>query len=426
MPYEKNSDLPDPVKAALPAAAQSIYRNAVNSALTAGDDEETAAMKAWGAVKNAGYEKNDSGKWVKMAANDPNKKDIEVEILATGTHHGVPFEAKHLNHMVDHFNELQGKIKPPVKLGHRELKGQPALGWVKSLRVAGNKLIALLSDVPGIVREAIEKRLYRRVSIEGYVNMEVGGKVYDRVLSAVTLLGADIPEVKDLKDLQAYLSSNVPLFPPDLLADGEFAFEKVVTLTYNNQTENVEEDNTMSDEQKLEFERRILALENQIKTSEGERDASRIELERIKAENKAKDREMRLTEFKSWCEGEVKAGKMTPAARDILVNDIGKVSFDEESKVISFPADTIKRALEAQKPGKADFGEQGQGSGDGGEGGVTPTDAMLKLTTMANEAVMKSGGKMTFSEAYQSALTLNPELAAVANRNYAPQAESQE
>jgi cation transport regulator ChaB len=67
MPYRSNKDLPPAVKDALPAAAQDIYRNVANSVLAEGGDEQAAARQAWGAVKNAGYEKDKaSGKWRKV------------------------------------------------------------------------------------------------------------------------------------------------------------------------------------------------------------------------------------------------------------------------------------------------------------------------------------------------------------------------
>ena len=64
MPYERNADLPEPVRNALPAAAQTIFRKAYNAALkTYNGDESKAAAVAWTAVKNAGYKKAASGTW---------------------------------------------------------------------------------------------------------------------------------------------------------------------------------------------------------------------------------------------------------------------------------------------------------------------------------------------------------------------------
>ena len=72
MPYDKRSDLPEPVKRVLPAHAQDIYQQAFNHAWTEykdpdyrrGDEsrEEVAHKVAWAAVKHE-YQKGDDDKW---------------------------------------------------------------------------------------------------------------------------------------------------------------------------------------------------------------------------------------------------------------------------------------------------------------------------------------------------------------------------
>lgn len=65
MPYAERSDLPDSVRDNLPAHAQDICKEALNSAWDEYDHEEERAHRvAWAAVKHQ-YHKSDSGKWVK-------------------------------------------------------------------------------------------------------------------------------------------------------------------------------------------------------------------------------------------------------------------------------------------------------------------------------------------------------------------------
>lgn len=68
MPYASNASLPDAIKAALPVAAQGIWRNTFNSQEKRGLSEQRCFQSAWAAVKNAGYEKPTSGegKWHKV------------------------------------------------------------------------------------------------------------------------------------------------------------------------------------------------------------------------------------------------------------------------------------------------------------------------------------------------------------------------
>ena len=73
MPYERNDDLPESVRDHLPQGAQTIYREAFNSAWEQYADadkrrddasrEETAHRVAWAAVKQS-YEKQ-GDRWVK-------------------------------------------------------------------------------------------------------------------------------------------------------------------------------------------------------------------------------------------------------------------------------------------------------------------------------------------------------------------------
>ena len=72
MPYDRLSDLPEPVRDHLPKHAQEIYKEAFNSAWDEYRDpderrgdasrEETAHKVAWAAVKHD-YEKGADGDW---------------------------------------------------------------------------------------------------------------------------------------------------------------------------------------------------------------------------------------------------------------------------------------------------------------------------------------------------------------------------
>lgn len=75
MPYADVKELPESVKQALPVHAQTIYKEAFNSAYEEykapserrGDEsrEEVAHKVAWSAVKKV-YKKGDDGKWHKQ------------------------------------------------------------------------------------------------------------------------------------------------------------------------------------------------------------------------------------------------------------------------------------------------------------------------------------------------------------------------
>jgi predicted RNase H-like nuclease (RuvC/YqgF family) len=94
---------------------------------------------------------------------------------------------------------------PPLKFGHSAdaKPGDPAIGWVKNLRRSGSKLIADFIDLPVAVYEAIKQRSFDTLSCEIFWDYSPDGKkTFNRALKAVSLLGADIPAVKNLRPLR--------------------------------------------------------------------------------------------------------------------------------------------------------------------------------------------------------------------------------
>lgn len=154
----------------------------------------------------------------KTKATEP----FEVEVFATGNWLGRPWTTAHLDEMVANFGRLKDFVKPPVKLGHNDEQilaqqdGQPALGWVASLRRVGTKLLATIRDMPELIKDLVRARRYDRVSAELYPHWEdtsaeqsLGTGVTGMVMSALALLGADVPEVKTLDDLHRVLASEI-------------------------------------------------------------------------------------------------------------------------------------------------------------------------------------------------------------------------
>jgi len=137
-------------------------------------------------------------------------KTIEgVEIFAVGTWNGMKFSQDDLSAIAENTNNLLTKKehKPPVKLGHNDEQildqgdGQPALGWITNFSIEGDKLKADFEDVPDILVSAIEKKLFKQVSVEMEHIKTVGW-----IVTAAAVLGADLPAVKTLEDLSAFLS----------------------------------------------------------------------------------------------------------------------------------------------------------------------------------------------------------------------------
>jgi hypothetical protein len=133
-----------------------------------------------------------------------------VEVFAVGRWNGIEFTHADLSQMAEAFAKLKDVHKVPLKFGHNAEQpvtdGKPALGWVTDMYVRGSKLLADFDDVPDVVHKAIDKKLYRRVSIELSIGVKYKSDRLPFVVDAVALLGADIPAVNTLADLNAFLS----------------------------------------------------------------------------------------------------------------------------------------------------------------------------------------------------------------------------
>lgn len=134
------------------------------------------------------------------------KNILGVEIFKVGVHKGRRFSIGDLRSLVDAFNKLD--FKPPVKLGHQwRDANQPepmAAGWVENVRLSGETIVADLVDLPDEVYDAIRQRRYDNVSAEIAFNMERNGKVYEKALTALALLGINLPAVAGLKPLHKH------------------------------------------------------------------------------------------------------------------------------------------------------------------------------------------------------------------------------
>lgn len=144
-------------------------------------------------------------------SHEDGKSIAAVEVFAAGEWNGDYYSTDDLDEMVKAYEENKQTLKPALKLGHDEEQkllqrdGYPAAGWVENLRRVGDKLVADFKQVPSKIYDAIKKGAYKKVSSEIYWDIKLGEKSYKRFLSAVSLLGVDLPAVSSLSDiLQLY------------------------------------------------------------------------------------------------------------------------------------------------------------------------------------------------------------------------------
>jgi hypothetical protein len=280
-----------------------------------------------------------------MPENDSGIMDMEV--FASGKWHGDEYTAQDLSDIVANFNELRDSVKPFLKLGHQGKEEQPALGWVESMRVQGDKIIASVRDIPAIVFEAIKKKLYSRVSSEIYWNYKAHtGKTYNYVLKAVALLGASVPEVKTLGDLTTYLSEQ--------MAERTLIFSDVHKIETKEETEMPE--NT---EQIKKFEEDLKAAKDSETAALAKATAAEQELKTFKEAENKKARDAKQNEVKAFCEQAVKDGKLPPFVRDAMFpkDKDTVVTFGEDGSSVLLPFEVLKTFIEKVKT--MDFSEKG-------------------------------------------------------------------
>jgi len=344
-------------------------------------------------------------------------KTLNVEILAPGEWSGsvggkVIITDKTIDDIVASFTALKEFIDVPLKFGHNKKQqmtdGLPAIGWIDSVwKNEAGKLMAKFTNLPKIVSEAFSKKLYRNVSIEALFDVKHKGEKYGTVLTAVALLGADMPAVNTLSDLQTYMSAG-----DELQFDSRSEFS-----TMSGSINEDEEDNDMTELEKALAEVERLKGINSAQGTALELSAKSgvdqtSEITKLKAEAELRTKETAKVEFgrrteavKADLEDLVKSKTITPAKRDELVKDFtedtaGNIEFAVASFKDMAPAPNDKKASVKGGDPKSEDGEP---------------DELLdrKATKLSAES------NLSYEDAVTSILESEPELA----RDYLDQLE---
>lgn len=148
----------------------------------------------------------------------PTVDIVGLEVFSAGTFNGDAYSEADLDSMVTAFDKVG--FKPTVKAGHadgqedektaRKIFGAPALGYVSKLYRKGGKLLADITKVPRRFANLIKSGAYSRISSEVYWNfLDNDAKTkHPRVLKSVAFLGADVPAITNLREVEALYSRN--------------------------------------------------------------------------------------------------------------------------------------------------------------------------------------------------------------------------
>jgi len=334
----------------------------------------------------------------------PAQHRIEAEIFAAGHWNGETFTEADLEQIAANFERLRHLVKPPLKFGHDEGQtllgqrdGDPALGWVDGLRVAGGKLIATFAGVPTVVHEAIRAGRYRRVSAELYFDVRLGAERLGKALKAVALLGADLPAVTNLEDLTAFLTER----PAQGLQVGT---ARVFTLRVNRgllAAPQPERDTMAETSPPADLVAELAELR-----------AYKAEQERLRSEEFTERTRLAFRTLRDQAaadlEAQVRAGRLSPHFRQRLLAEIeGQAQAFSEGRApgISFE---LVLAFIRQCPPLLPQGEVGHAAGPEAAGEMPPDNPSAELARRASAKMAELN--LTYAQAAEYVLQTNPEL----------------
>lgn len=131
-------------------------------------------------------------------------KDVEIEIFKVGTHR--PTSGEPVTFSADDLAQAAANYDPkdfdaPLVIGHPKTDG-PAYGWVRGLRLAGDKLMARMGVTPEAV-DLVKNGNFKKVSASFYLPKAASNPHKGQLaLRHVGLLGAAAPAIPSLAAVQ--------------------------------------------------------------------------------------------------------------------------------------------------------------------------------------------------------------------------------
>lgn len=324
---------------------------------------------------------------------------LTQEIFSVGVWNNFEFTLNDLRKMAMSYSSLKDVLQVPLKFGHNEEQqmtdGQPALGWVSDVYVKGQKLVAEFSDIPDIVFNAMQKGLYKNVSVEVDFDVSYKKNFYDFVLTGVALLGADLPAVNNLNSLTQYMTR-----------DSVHAFSKIESAEYyaasSHESFNIG-DNDMNELEKAKAELEQIKLKAKLDTEKFA--TERKSWEASEAERKKKEAVEKFSRDKKALEKKIEeliaSKQMFPAQRDELLKDITEENIGQrEFAVEIFSKTPATKDLNKGKHAKGSSASDNDGDG-------RPDDLLMQKVAAAQLA---SPG-MTFTNAKHAVFRADPDLA---------------
>lgn len=331
--------------------------------------------------------------------------DLKFEIFATGKWNNLSFTKKALEKIVTNFYDLIDVHKPFLKLGHNDSQemtdGKPALGWITDLELtSANKILATAKDVPEIIKKAIEKGRYSRVSVELDLDVTYKGKEIGDVLTAVALLGADVPAVNTLADLRAYMTDKH-------LSESRACFSAIET-TFKKEEYTMSELTELTEQMKT-LSAQFTSLKKETKDLQEENETLRGQNEQLLASAKQKETEDKKVAIKlardsvtKILEDAVTAKQILPAQRETFTKIL---QIDDDEAVQKIDLELVTQMV---GKGSQSFTTNGSTKTVGTDDNELPVDEQVVEEC---HKLMASNPSLDFSTAQKHVFSTNRKLA---------------
>ncbi len=345
-----------------------------------------------------------------------------VEIMRTGTFNPggaaagreITIGIAELDQMVASFEALVpiGGFTPVLKLGHAEAQkfmgqssGAPNLGIVGKIFREGEKVLANFLNVPDAVVDLIRQKRFSNVSVEVVPNLKFDGKEFSQVLTAVALLGAELPAVKGLAELASVLFTEVEVKP--IQADNIVSYEQEKQMVTYTQEQH---DALLEAAVSKAVDAAKVAYAETAERLTAERDEAVEAVKTVKTSFAEFTDKVASAEAETMVDSAIKDGKLLPkqkeAAMAFMSNLSGTVTFGDEDKSMRVMFSDFLGAM----PSKIDTSEKGAGSTDD-QDGIDYANAGLKVDELARKA-MTENDKLSYSDARTRVLEGDPDLKA--------------
>ncbi|UFH99686.1 hypothetical protein [Bacillus toyonensis] len=107
---------------------------------------------------------NESGQLTGTTIKEGKDLLKDAELFSTGTHRGKTYTVAHLQALADSFNR---EDDIPIQLDHSE-SAKDTVGFMESVSVVGEKLMGKLRIIDEKIKERVQKKLARKISISFY------------------------------------------------------------------------------------------------------------------------------------------------------------------------------------------------------------------------------------------------------------------